>query len=410
MLKKIGYLSGPVDARRIYDSRMSGVHTDLFGTSYLSHLMEVCEDQDRQAVIITTHGSEAYDAQCGRFTILNRPQPGGRSLQYHLRQVSWARQMLGEFERRGVGTAVLTAGQHYWLVTPPFRRRGMRFINSYHCAIRALGHKRLSPHELFIRLTSLRHLAHGDPTMVIVPTIGDELAKEPGAQKRKVLQLLPDYNREVFANFTPPPLATEPQSKVNVIFAGRVTRNKGVFDILAVAEELAQREGPEVHFHIHGEGDALGALTAAVAASPARHLVQVYGFTAGLQLTDHYGRADIVIVPTRSDFDEGVAKSVVEGVLTLRPVVTSIACPSIHMLADACVEAQVDSPSSYADAVWKLANNPDLVRAKSRSGATLRDMFFDPPERYDRRLREALTIVEGAALPHQNANRTRMRC
>ena len=388
----IGYLSGPVDAREIYRSLREGVATSLFGTEYLQHFMRLCEAQGRKAIIVTTHGQEAYDVEVGHFSIRNRPQPPGKRLRYHLRQVEWVRDRLVEIEAWGARVCVLTAAQHYWLVTPPFRRRGMRFINSYHCAIRAIGHNRWSPHEFFIRMTSWRHLAHGDPTMVIVPTIADELAAEPGASRRCVLQVLPDYRAELFEHFQEPAIARGKQDVVRVMFAGRMTRNKGVYDIVEMARMLAAKASPRIEFHLHGEGDALANVRAAVAAASLEDLVIVHGFTPGAELSRHYMAADIVIAPTRSDFEEGVAKAVVEGVLTLRPVVTSRACPSIGILGDACLEAKVNDPASYADAIWHLANEPTLVAEKVAAARRLRPMFFDPPERYDRRLKEALTL------------------
>lgn len=392
-MNRLSYLSGPVDARKIYDNFINGTQTALFGTSYMRHFMQVCEDQGRDAVIVTTHAGEPYEAQLGRFTILNRPQPDGRSLQYHLRQVQWIHKTLGEMEARGAKVVVLTAATHYWWASLPFRRRGMKFINSFHGSIRALSHKRLSLHEALIRLTSRLHLAFGDPTMVIAPTINDALSKEAGSDRRQTFQLVPDYDREIFADFEPPAIAKEQQETVNVIFAGRTTENKGVFDLLIVAEELAKREGPVIHFHIHGEGEALDQLRNAAATSPARDVVHIYGFTGGAELKKHYTDADIVVVPTRSDLEEGLAKSVVEGVLTLRPTVTSRACPSIYILSDACVEAEVDQPLSYADAIWRLATDPKLAAEKTQAALQLREMFFDPPERYDRQLKQALALV-----------------
>nr|WP_282098486.1 glycosyltransferase [Qipengyuania vesicularis] len=201
----------------------------------------------------------------------------------------------------------------------------------------------------------------------------------------------------MFADFGPPSIAEGGREEVRVIFAGRVTRNKGVFDLLEMAERLSLREGPRVHFDIHGTGSDLDELRAEIARRNLEALVTVHGFTAGAQLLDHYRDADIVIVPTRSDFEEGVAKSVIEGVLTLRPVVTSQACPSIRVVGDACFEAEVDNPSSYAEAIWKLANNPELVREKVDAARGLRKLFFDPPERYDRQLRKALAVAESGA-------------
>ena len=392
---KIGYLCGPVDARNVYKRFLECRHTDLFGTSYLTHLIEICEIDNIDAVIVTNHENEQYEERHGRFDILNIPKPKGKKIKYHVLQILWVINSLRKIEKRGASVVIMTAEQHYWFVTLWFRMRGMRFINSFHCAIRSLGHSKFSIHELFIRLTSYFHLSWGDPTMVIGPTIIDELIAEPGSKKRDIFQLVPDYSRDIFSDFSPPLISEGRQKKVNVIYAGRVTANKGVFDILTIAEQLAARAGPEVHFHIHGEGDAVDSLRAAAACSTVAHLIHIYGFTAGLELKRHYKSADIVIVPTRSNFEEGLAKSVVEGVLALRPVVTSRACPSIFLLSDACVEATVDQPTSYAEAIWQLVTEPEFAALKSANAAILREMFFDPPGRYDRRLKQALEVVLG---------------
>lgn len=387
----LGYLSGPVDARAIYRSLREGSHTSLFGTSYMRHLMTVCEEQGRAAVIITTHPGASYDEQLAGFTILNRSQPDGRGLSYHVKQLRWTSKCLGEMEKRGASTVVMTAAQHYWLVSPPFRRRGMRFVNSYHCAIRALGHRLLSPHEALIRLTSLRHLAYGDPTMAVAPHILDQLRAEPGANKRPTWRFIPDYDREMFAGFAPNPIGDGP---VEIIFAGRVEKNKGIFDMVMACEMLNSRPGQRFRFHFHGEGTALDALRERAAASPHSDFLKVYGFTSGKALAQHYDAAHIVVVPTRSDFDEGLAKSVIEGVLALRPVVTSRVCPAIDVVGGACEEARMNDPASYAEAFSRLARSPALWRQRVDAAYDLREGYFDPVDTYAQTLREALAAAE----------------
>ncbi len=390
-LRKLGYFSGPVDARAIYRNLKEGGHTSLFGTSYLLHLMRVCEDQGRDAVILTTHAGESYEEQLGAFTIINRPQPGGRGLRYHLDQLRWTRACLSELEKHGARTTVLTAAQHYWLVTPPFRKRGMRFVNSYHCAVRALGNRLFSPHELLIRLTSARHLSYGDPTMAVAPHILDQLRREPGARQRQTWRFIPDYAREMFESFRANPIVDGP---VEIIFAGRVERNKGVFDMIEACEMLNDEPGPRYRFHFHGEGSALEELR--VRASQSRHaaMLRIYGFTSGEALAEHYARSHIVVVPTRSDFDEGLAKSVIEGVLSLRPVVTSQVCPAIAVVGDACEEAEMDNPASYAAAFRRLAASPDHFDAKVAAAVRLREDYFEPESSYAATLTQALAAAE----------------
>ncbi len=391
MPSKLGYFSGPVDARNIYASLRSGDHTSLFGTSYMKHLMQVCEQQGRDAVILTTHVGASYEETLGRFAIVNRPPPGGSGMAYHWRQIGWTRDCVAELERYGARTVVMTASQHYWFITPPFRKRGMRFVNSYHCAVRPLGHRVVSPHEVLIRLTSMLHLSHGDPTMAVAPHILRQLTREPGAGKRRTWCFTPDYDRKIFADFKPHRIGEGP---VEIIFAGRIEANKGVFDMVTACEALNRGTGRKYRFHFHGEGEALLQLRARVAASPCRDFLIVHGFTAGDALAAHYAASHIVVVPTRSDFDEGLAKSVIEGVLALRPVVTSRVCPAIEVVGEACVEARVDDPASYVAAFRQLAESPALMTAKAIAALGLRENFFAPEANYAHTLREALKVAE----------------
>ena len=61
-----------------------------------------------------------------------------------------------------------------------------------------------------------------------------------------------------------------------------------------------------------------------------------------------------IIVPTRSDFVEGIAKTAVEAILAGRPVITNAGVGALEILRPACIEAQADNPESYAAAVIAL--------------------------------------------------------
>ena len=395
-MSKIGYLSGPVDGRKVFQSWHSRVHTDLFGTSYLQHWFSELERQGRPGIVVTSHGREVYNESAGSFEIMNRPKPVSSGAQYFFDMMRWTHGCLNEMVNAGARTIVLTDAQHFWFVTRPFRKKGIRFVNSLHCTLRALQHRPFSPHEMMIRLSSAMHFSHGDPTMAISTRIIEELAKEPGSSRRVCFRIIPDYSEELFE----PAMLVEQVGRRDhfvVLFAGRIEANKGVFDLLEVAERLRMRGGRKFRFDICGVGAAMPDLERAVAASSVSDSFVLHGFVAGADLAEKYAECDLAIVPTRSDFNEGFAKSVIEGVLAGRPVVTNLACPAIDVVGGACVEAEVDNPASYADAIWQLANDPELLREKVDAARGLRGMFFDPPERYDRQLRKALAVAEGRA-------------
>ena len=99
------------------------------------------------------------------------------------------------------------------------------------------------------------------------------------------------------------------------------------------------------------------------------------------------------MVPTRTDFEEGFAKIVAEGVIAGRPVVTSRVCPALEVVRDACVEVEPDDPLAYADAIWALATDPELARRKRNAAVELRGQFFDPANSYGAKLEQALESV-----------------
>ncbi len=150
---KIGYLSGPVDGRKVYEAWQDGFHTELLGTSYLTHWFKEVSRRGREGVVITTHDGPTYEERRGDFTIINRPTSKRGGLAYHLDMFRWMYGSLETLEHHGASTTVLTIGPHYRATTLPFRKRGMRFINAFHGALRPPQNSLLSPHELLHRIS-----------------------------------------------------------------------------------------------------------------------------------------------------------------------------------------------------------------------------------------------------------------
>ena len=228
--------------------------------------------------------------------------------------------------------------------------------------------------------------------MAVSPHILAQLRREAGGGRRQAEWFRPHYDRETFAACLPQ-LRHKPDGSMDVLFAGRVEVNKGVFDMLEACRILSQRQGPLIRFHIHGEGGALEPLRQAAAQAGLEDRFIIHGFTAGSALAAHYADADIVVVPTRSDFEEGLAKSVLEGVLAYRPVVTCKACPALYVVGEACVEAKMDDAADYAEWIWRLATDPAFMQEKIAAATQLREAFFNPTDSYGLRLKQALESV-----------------
>jgi glycosyltransferase involved in cell wall biosynthesis len=97
------------------------------------------------------------------------------------------------------------------------------------------------------------------------------------------------------------------------------------------------------------------------------------------------------IVPTRSEFAEGMAMTAIEPVLLGRPVITSPVVPALEVLRDACLSAVTDDTSSYAAAIITLAFSRDLYDRLVSSCSTLREIFFDRDQSFEAALMKAIT-------------------
>jgi glycosyltransferase involved in cell wall biosynthesis len=102
------------------------------------------------------------------------------------------------------------------------------------------------------------------------------------------------------ARFAPEPAAPAPSDerrarRLNVLYAGRITREKGV-DLLADAFELAREREPRLHLLLAGGGPERERLAARLG----EH-ASFLGWLEGAELADAYAQADIFLFPSSTD-------------------------------------------------------------------------------------------------------------
>jgi glycogen(starch) synthase len=144
------------------------------------------------------------------------------------------------------------------------------------------------------------------------------------------------------------------QLPFRVMYAGRIEENKGVFDILSIAERLSRGK---FEFTLCGDGNGLAPIRREIAKRGLNGVVKTFGRVDRQELLARYLDAHIVIVPTRSAFEEGFAMVVAEAILLLRPVVTNPVVPAAEMLPDAVMMARTDDVQSYADQIAKIQSD-----------------------------------------------------
>lgn len=184
----------------------------------------------------------------------------------------------------------------------------------------------------------------------------------------------PQWNRDGFDKIFD---SRPPDDLFSVSFLGRIERNKGVFDLLRAFVHL-RAEGHRLKLDFLGEGSALGELREEIARLGLSDLVSTHGHCSGEQVIAALAQTHIVVVPTRSEFVEGLNKVAIEAVLSGRPVVTSQVCQALSLIREAAFEATPDDWMSYAQCIEHAMTDPAAYDKAVAAAGVLRERFFDP--------------------------------
>lgn len=390
--QRLAYVSGPVNAEELYDRWTHGKDPAYFGTSYLQQLYSYAIPRYEHVQIVTTlPGCEyRYDEKHVSFHSAPIPEEG-RGIGYHLRNMLWAFRLGRHLKRQKFDTILLTAGQNYWFVIGlVFLFSRTNFVISYHCTVWPQFHVKKSWAILY-KLNSWFILNRAKAIMG-VSNIACEQARSLLRDDRiPVFRFLPTYRPEHFGSV---PAARWPDGeKARILFLGRIERNKGVFDLLEIAEIIRRTSDIDFQIDICGGGPDLPELEAEIHRRGLDEVVRCHGVCHAEEVIGFYRASTIAIIPTTSQFEEGTPKTCIEAALARRPQVTSKACPALYDVFEAAIEAKVDDPESYAKALIELATNRELFETKVREAEALSPKFLDPENSYGAKLAKALSLA-----------------
>jgi glycogen synthase len=161
------------------------------------------------------------------------------------------------------------------------------------------------------------------------------------------------------------------------LFAGRLEADKGILDLVLIAERLRELDAGGFEFVICGDGSSGNALRDAIASRQLADCMLVRGRLKRPELLAAYARAHVVIVPTRTSFTEGYAMVVAEALLMLKPVVTNRGVPSTETLGGAVLLAEADDVESYAQKLLQISRDGSLYSRLVDAARALRPTILD---------------------------------
>jgi glycosyltransferase involved in cell wall biosynthesis len=171
------------------------------------------------------------------------------------------------------------------------------------------------------------------------------------------------------ANF--PVKALKPDRPRQVVYAGMVTADKGVPELVEAVSRLRQG-GTDVRLTVAGAGDQLDALRGrAEALGLSNGAVAFLGRVSNAEVFDLALSATAACVPTRPSFQEGMPLALTEALASRTPVVAS----DHPVFTGTFVEGEglrffrSGDPDSLAAALLDVVSGPDRYAALSRSTA-----------------------------------------
>ncbi|MBD6619944.1 glycosyltransferase family 4 protein [Komarekiella sp. 'clone 1'] len=390
---RILYAVGPEDIIEAYNYWSKGEDApSQVSVTFSSQFYEVCKTLDAKGYAIA-QSNQKRCIQDERFIIEHRPVPlpDASGILYHLRQIWCGLHLLASAIRFRANVAVVDSGTTYWFVLSLFSWLGVKVIPSLHCL---LWCKYLPP-RLVDKLNLL--LSHNlfayDCKAVLVAShdIAAQISHLTGGKHQPILEFFSTYHCADFANLAVPDIK---QSSFRILFAGRVERNKGVFDLLEIAKRFATEGRQEIIFDICGEGSALETLRLEAKQAGVDGSFICHGYCSKLQMRGMFERSHVVVVPTRTEFIEGFNRVVCESILSGRPVVTSAVCPALFYVQDAVVEVPPNDVQAYGNALLELYSDRQLYEHKRQACLIAQEQFYDTRKSWGAALKSILLAIQ----------------
>lgn len=389
---RLVYAAGPGDVIGTYRHWLAG-HDDPTQVSltYSGQFFDVCKKLGATALVIAScHRKDVVDD--GFVRIEHRPIPfeRGPGPMYHVGQVWWLTRLMVSAIFFRADAVVFAEGTGHWWLLGLLKWFGIAVIPSLHCAFWPAGFRpRGAVQSLVQRLNGRFWRERADATIAVSPECERQVLEIAPRPRGPIVQSRAQYARDGFDAVPPPDVSRRP---FRVMYAGRIERDKGVFDVLSVADRLQRSRPGQFVWEICGKGSALDELKAEVAKSGLGEVFIVRGGLDRVAMLEAMGRSHAMIVPTTPAFAEGLNKVAVESILAGRPLVTSRLSNAIDVLGGAVLEVPPGDSAAMERAVAQLSDDPALFDAKRLACLASGAPFYDRTQGWAAALERAIRL------------------
>ena len=371
------YALGPGDVIHSFSNWKGGIDVvSETSRTWSGQFFDFCHRFGHQGHAISYFGQPGKLTD-GAMIVENRPKRlSRRGIRYHISEALYAASIMWTALRWRADVLIVDSGTTHWALMAPLKLTGVRIVGMLHNVPWPSGYR---PKR---RLSRILFATEGwfwrrvvSALISVSPECERQVRELAGNFTALAVQCRAQFNRTDFASIpAAPPIENAP---LRIMFAGRIERNKGVFDIVEIASLLERSHPGRVRFDICGGGPALKELNEAIQQKGLEGVVRTHGRLIRPDLLKQYAACHAVIVPTRSDFCEGMPQVAAEAILCGRPVITSRLSNALDVLAGALVIAEPDDPRSYVIGIERILHDSGYYEGLCAGCPALQEQFYD---------------------------------
>ena len=386
------YLAGPGDVLGTYRHWRAGDDDPgQVSLTYSGQFLDVCRDLGAEGYLIAYHPRPEL-VRDGAFTIEHRPithlEKGG--IGFLLGQWKTAIGYVLTARRFGADAVVASDNQGAFAPLRLLRLFGIRLIPSVHCALWPVNAAPGGVRKLFFHLDAGAFRKPASAVLCVSHGVARQVRELTKGRHAPIIEFVPNYRHDVFERIDGPPTARSP---FRVLYAGRIEQYKGLFALLDIAKRFDRQGRNDIEFDVCGDGAALEELRRHAEAAGVAANFRLHGHLSRRRMREMYAGSHVVIVPTTSNFIEGIAKAVVEGVLAGRPVITSSVCGAVEYVRGAVEEVPPDDTRSYGDSILRLCDDRALYERRRAACVAAAGQFYDRDRGWAAALKRALSLA-----------------
>ncbi len=366
---RIAFIAGPGDVVGTFEHWIEGRHDPRTPViAYSSMFYSVVDALRAEALVLEEAGRKPTRSRAG-FTFQHTPRRRDRGgIGYRLDQRAFSADVLRHLAafRPHVILAGIDAPPGLLARLP----RTARLILTVHNTFWPMGRK---PQGLKARLKiqlAARPLPRFASAVCTSQECADQLAALGGPDRTSLVEV-----PQMLADFLPAQPVAGADAR-RILFLGRIEEPKGIFDLLAAFEAVADSQ-PQLSLTFAGAGMAEAELRRRIAASRHVDRIRFLGQLSAREVHKHLDQSDLLVCPTRTTFPEGLALVVVEAAAHGVPTLLSSIIPAKALVPGACVEFPADDTAALTATLRGLVEDPQTYRALATRLMQRRDDFLD---------------------------------